>query len=64
MRHLFQLNEVTETDPVHMLRPEKIDFLNVLKPKEQDDVTKLVREFMSTTPGYDCLRYVAKMNVE
>lgn len=47
-----------------MLRPEKIDFLNVLKPTEFDDVSHLVKEFMATTPGYDSLRYVAKLNVE
>lgn len=61
---MFELHEVTETDPAYMLRPEKIDFLNVLKPKEGDNVKKLMREFLDTTPGYDSLRYIGKMNLE
>lgn len=55
---------MTETDPAYMLRPEKIEFMNVLKPKEGDNVKKLMREFLDTTPGFDSLRYIGKMNLE
>ena len=41
-----------------MLRWEKIEYLDALKPKEGDDVNDLLREYMSTTPGYSSLRYI------
>lgn len=64
MRRLYELQEVTETDPSFMLRWEKMEYLNVLKPKEGDNVDDLLYEYMATTPGYDCLRYLNQVNIE
>ena len=64
IQKLTSLSPITETDPEFLLRWEKIDFLNALRPKEGDNIEELLQEFMSTCVGYDCLRLIRSWKIE
>jgi hypothetical protein len=66
MRKLEELASVTEADPEYMLRSESIDYMVMLQPsiKSKDDISYFLHELIESTPGYDGLKYLSKLQIE
>lgn len=56
--------DITETDPEYMLRWEKIDYPDILKPVSIPNRSDQVQEIINSAPGFQSVRVINNMNNE
>jgi hypothetical protein len=66
LRVLRELADVTEVDPEYMLRWEAVEYFTIFRPKieNREQLKHLTHELIASTPGYDSLRYLNKVQIE